>query len=197
MEEIRNKIKQINQDYTFLDYLKYNREIGKCIILITDSQAVFLPAVLGFKKDHCQLLESVLLSIGFNNTYTQDNYILLSAVQNKLSISFPPNKISLNQIALMESIFCDIDVYNDFIRQNIGGDFSLFEAHFFDFNKEKDLIELRDYLFHNLSFDKVCTKEIIVGKVPSKDEISHVLKEVEYRNMYSKNIIPDVGQRKN
>ena len=55
---------KINKQYNFLDYLKNYQKVRKCIVIITDRQIAFLPAINEFKnEDHYSLENNLLKTI--------------------------------------------------------------------------------------------------------------------------------------
>lgn len=96
-----DRIIGINQKYRFNHYLELNRELGKCVVMITDRQMFFAPSVKILDKDHWALTCALLESIGVNiEDESNVQAIFLSAVRNEITIDLPRN-ISPTQIVLM------------------------------------------------------------------------------------------------
>lgn len=181
-EEKLNRIKKINKDYTFLDYLKNNHIIKKCILIITDKQLVFLPAVEGFECDHWLLTIDIQKAMG-SKTPERDNEnaIYIAAIENTLTLEFPlDNGFSLNQIALMNRVLNDIKEYNNLLKEK--GDNESQKVKFLFIDHGVDINTIEDYMLDNISMERL-EEEIIIGKTATENELNEVIENLKNKSL--------------
>jgi len=184
------KIREINKKCTFLYYLENNKRFGKCVILITDNQLVFLPAIPGFAKDHTLLNNDLQIAIGHDPKIPYDEAIYITATRNELTFQFPiDEQLSPTQITLTNHILDDINKYNLLVRRKEAFYLPL-EVKIKFLTSDVNTSNLQEYMLNHISLNKVPRTEIIIGETANSFEKNDIKRKITNKylsyNKYSK-----------
>ena len=165
-------ILMINQKYDIKAYLNNFQSIRKCIVIITDNQMAFLPAINEFKdQEHYMLVNNLskAMNINLDKGY---KLFFVATFNNEIYISLPSDKkISLNQVALFYKILDQIEEYNK--QENIiKAKVKCIHAPDLE-NIDSMKIDFLNYITDKEKLDN----ENIIGIIPSENDIKEVLEK--------------------
>ena len=166
MNQKQLKIKEINQKYTFADYLNNYSTIHKCVVAITDKQLVMLPSILDFPKTHWELSDEILNAMEMKSDI---QVLFVAAADNRIFFDLPFSRmVSAEQFKFVDELLDQIQDYNHSVLLDNKAEVSM------SFHPGEPTIEgVKKVISQYVTERPLIDNEVIIGRVAKSS--SHIL----------------------